>query len=175
MLPVATLPQGRLSPKWLKWWDSCTNNSGESAVWSTIQALAGQVKTLTEMKDRTTSSDPAFPPHIQNPSGPPAAPRSYASVAAVPPAQVRMPPEDYRKIVCEELRELEEQGKRRNSLIIRDLEPHLLMRLFRNLKCSQCISLDRKSPFLMWQGSHLSLIFSEGKSLKDQTPLSDPF
>ena len=89
-LPVAILPQGRLGHNWSKFWHSCTNNSWESVLWLR-QALAGQVKTLTEMKDGQPTQGLPLNPHMQNPSSPPAPPRT--SVAAVPPAQVRMPPD----------------------------------------------------------------------------------
>ena len=47
--------------------------------------------------------------------------QSYASVTASQPIQPQSVSEDYRKVVREELRELEEQRKRRTSLVIRGL------------------------------------------------------
>ena len=84
-----------------------------------VQGLADQVKTLTaELKDRTPSSGQAT--HPQNVPGE-QPPRTYASMAASPQCQSTAPSEDYRKMVREELRELEEQRKRRSSLVIRGL------------------------------------------------------
>ena len=86
---------------------------------SVVQTLAEQVKSLTaEVKERASSS--VLSTHPQAPETSRA--MSYASAAAsAPAAQCRPPPGDYRKVVRDELRELEEQKKRRNSLIIRGL------------------------------------------------------
>ena len=87
---------------------------------SVVQALADQVKTLTaEIKDRAPSSEPATLPQNHHNRSQPAG--TYASVTASHLPQGGSSPDDYRKVVRQELRELEEQRKRKTSLIIRGL------------------------------------------------------
>ena len=92
---------------------------------SVVQGLAEQVKSLsTQVSEKTQphSSESATNPHstpgIQAPAHPSL---SYASVTASQLTQPQSVSEDYRKVVREELRELEEQRKRRTSLVIRGL------------------------------------------------------
>ena len=78
---------------------------------SVVQDLAAQVKSL---------SSAAVPQSIVPPAGVPPA-QSFASVVQSGSAGTPPPPQEYRTLVREELRELEEQRKRKCSLVIRGL------------------------------------------------------
>ena len=87
-----------------------------------VQALAEQVKTLTtQIGDKMQGSESATHSQLPPTSQTQQPPLTYASVTASRTADPVMPSEDYRKIVREELRELDEQRKRKQSLVIRGL------------------------------------------------------
>ena len=87
-----------------------------------MKGICSAVQNLIE-NVKTPASDVAGHPGAEstaNPTSKPHSSISYAeAVASDPPC--RPPPETYRKLVREELRELEEQKKRRSSLVIRGL------------------------------------------------------
>ena len=89
---------------------------------SVVQTLAEQVKTITtQIGEKVHSSESSNQPQPLPSSQTTQSPSTYATVTASQTAHPRAPSEDYRKIVREELRELEEQRKRKNSLVIRGL------------------------------------------------------
>ena len=89
-----------------------------------VKGICNQVQELKQViKDMSTQPKPVHPEPLPDPPTPaptpgPAPTRTFASVAASDP---RPPPQEYRKMVREELRELQEQQKRRSSLVIRGL------------------------------------------------------
>ena len=89
-----------------------------------VKGICNQVQELKQViKDMSTQPksvhpDPTPDPPTPAPAPGPAPTRTYASVAVSDPGP---PPHEYRKVVREELRELQEQQKRRTSLIIRGL------------------------------------------------------
>ena len=89
-----------------------------------FQQMKGICSAVQALIEKTNSPTHGMTSHPKtestiSPVSKPEPTSSYAKAAAVDPP--RAPPENYRKMVREELRELEEQRKRRSSLVVRGL------------------------------------------------------
>ena len=88
-----------------------------------VQSLAEEVKLITsQTRERSSGSESSGHPRPAPNAQSAQSSMTYASVTASPPVHSMSSSEDYRKVVREELRELEEQRKRKNSLVIRGLQ-----------------------------------------------------
>ena len=90
-----------------------------------VKGICSQVQELkNEIKNLSTRPKPAHPDQAPAPPAPaptpipPVPPTTYAAAAAADPGRS---PQEYRRVVREELRELQEQQKRRTSLVVRGL------------------------------------------------------
>lgn len=90
-----------------------------------VKGICNQVQELkNEIKILSTQPKPAYPDPAPAPAAPaptpipPAPPTTYAAAASADPGRC---PQEYRRVVREELRELQEQQKRRTSLVVRGL------------------------------------------------------
>ena len=105
---------------------STTESHMGELVGQLFQQVKGLCSKLQQLMDRVDllAAQPRPAPVNPTPQGPaPPVTLSYAAAAGHAPAgPPRPPPDEYRVIVREEMRELEEQRKRRSSLVIRGLE-----------------------------------------------------